>query len=73
MGLIEKELIQYTGLNEDELDGFMIVLKNKGFLEPDNSLQILLKMFEASYSKGRTDLLKELSDAMKGDIKYEEE
>lgn len=67
MSLIEKELMQYTGLNEDELDGFMIVLKNKGFLEPDNSLQILLKMFEASYSKGRTDLLKELSEVMKGD------
>lgn len=65
MSLIEKELMQYTGLNEDELDGFMVLLKNKGFLEPDNSLQILLKMFEASYSKGRTDLLKDLSEVMK--------
>ena len=69
MSLIEKELMQYTGLNENELDGFMIVLKNKGFFEADNSLQILLKMFEASYSKGRTDLLKELSDVMKGENK----
>lgn len=65
MNLIQKEIIKHTGLNEDELKGFMIVLKNKGFLEADNSLQILLKMFEASYSKGRTDLLKELSEAMK--------
>lgn len=62
MSIIQEEIIKYTGLNEQEVDGFMIVLKNKGFLEADNSLQILLKMFEACYSKGKMDLLKQLTE-----------
>ena len=62
MSLIEQELGKYTGLSDNQLDAFLFILKNKGFLEADNSLQILLKMFEASYSKGKMDLLKELSE-----------
>jgi len=66
MNLIEQEIMKYTGLNEKEAQRFVKdLLKSKGFLEPDNSLQILLKMFESSYSKGKKDLLKELSEAMK--------
>lgn len=65
MNYIQKELQNYVELADEEAEKFLFLLKEKGFLQPDNSLQILLKMFEASYAKGRKDVFKELAENLK--------
>ena len=63
---IKEKINQYLQVSEEELDKILLVLKEKGFLNPDdNSLEIFIEWLSIAHGWGEISGIKKASQELK--------